>query len=197
VYIDEFGFNLGTLRHFGRAPAGQLAIQLTPANHGANVSVVAAIQKGFGILYYKAQKTAFKAATFTACVQEILQQLAGQEVCFVMDNCRVHDKEELPGVLEEAGHSLKFVPPYSPMLNPIEEVIGDVKREIRKLLSGEYHQEVLGIQALAWGEKTRAREELLLRVLDVAISAITVEAVDKHWGHSFSFLSDALQSKPL
>jgi hypothetical protein len=55
----------------------------------------------------------------------------------------------------------------------------------------------MGVQALASGKKMGAQEELLHEILDVAISAISVETADKHYGHSCGYLSDALQSKPL
>lgn len=92
VYLDEFGFNLSTQRHYGRARTGVPAIQITPANQGTNVSVAMAIQRGHGIVLYEVQHQAFKIPTFTAFVARLLTQFAGTaDVCFVMDNCRIHD----------------------------------------------------------------------------------------------------------
>jgi hypothetical protein len=83
---------------------------------------------------------------------------------------------------------MKFLPPYSPMLNPIREVIGDIKREIRMSLSGELHDQALHIQSLRWGEKTHARRELLKTALERAFEQVTVHMADSHFAYSYSFL---------
>jgi hypothetical protein len=118
-------------------------------------------------------------------------------VCFVMDNCRVHDREELPDRIGRAGHELKFLLPYRPMLNPIQEVMGGVKRIIRSLLSVDFHDEVLAIEGLRWGLKTAVRRELLRKALDQAMAGVTVETVDYHSWHSFGFLEKAIRREKI
>jgi transposase len=39
-----------------------------------------------------------------------------------MDNASIHKKSEQKAFLENSGFELKFLPAYSPQLNPIEEV---------------------------------------------------------------------------
>jgi transposase len=196
VYVDEFGFNLSTQRHYGRARSGQRAIQITPANQGANVSVAMAIQRGRGIIQYTAKEKAFTAATFSDFIAELLAslQFSGETgVCIVMDNCKIHDRDDLPDRIEQADFTMKFLPPYSPMLNPIEEVIGDVKREIKTLLSVNFIADALRIQSLPWGQKTAARRELLLRALGEAIGKIGAATVDQHFDHSYRILPRCIQ----
>jgi hypothetical protein len=90
---------------------------------------------------------------------------------------------------------MKLLPLYSPMLNPIEEVIGDIKREIRTLFPGEPHDQALHIQSLQWGEKTHARRELLKTALERAFAQVSVHLVDSHFAHSYSFLVPALNGE--
>jgi transposase len=198
VYVDEFGFNLGAQRHYGRSRSGTPAVQVTPANEGANVSVAAAVRRGAGVICYMAQDEAFTTETFNAFIEQLLAHFRANpepDVCFVMDNCRIHDHGGLPRRLDDAGFLVKFLPPYSPMLNPIEEVIGDIKRGIRTLLSGELHGRALAIQSLRWGEKARARRDLLRTALDEAIARVTVHMVDQHFAHSYSFLTPAINGE--
>lgn len=133
-------------------------------------------------------------------MEEVIAELQANpapSACLVMDNCQVHDRIQLPLRLGEVGFNFKFLPPYSPMLNPIEEVIGDVKREIRKLLSVDLLQEVLSIQSLPWGEKTAARRKLLHKALERAINSITPEMVDRHFQHSNALLGQAIEKQHL
>jgi hypothetical protein len=200
IYIDEFGFNLSTQRNFGRAPSGHPAVQATPANRGANLSVMAAVQKSVGIVAHAVRAGPFDAESFLEFARQLIvhyQMHPVPNVCLVMDNCRIHRADELRDVVEVAGFLLEFLPPDSPMMNPIEEVIGNVKREIRRLLSTTLLARVLEIQALRWGEKAPAPRTLLWTALAQAIGFITIAQVDAHFVHSYSFLPQALNREQL
>ena len=45
----------------------------------------------------------------------------------VMDNASFHKREDMTQCLEQAGHQVEFLPPYSPDLNPIEHKWAQVK----------------------------------------------------------------------
>jgi transposase len=47
----------------------------------------------------------------------------------VLDNAKIHDTTLVHETCRRKGYSLLFTPPYSPELNPIELVFGNVKRE--------------------------------------------------------------------
>jgi hypothetical protein len=81
------------------------------------------------------------------------------------------------------------------MLNPIEEAIADIEREIRRLLSTILSARVLEIHALHWGQKTIPRRALLQTALAQAIGAITIAQVDSHFAHSYTFLLRALNGE--
>lgn len=49
----------------------------------------------------------------------------------VMDNCAIHDKQEIFNVVTSFGAVAMFLPPYSPIYNPIEKVFGRVKQWLR------------------------------------------------------------------
>lgn len=49
-----------------------------------------------------------------------------------MDNARIHKAQITKIVADILNINLIYLPPYCPFLNPIENVWGDVKREIYK-----------------------------------------------------------------
>ena len=49
----------------------------------------------------------------------------------IMDNASIHHVEEVVSTIEGIGSIVKFLPPYSPDLNPIEEVFSEVKQWIK------------------------------------------------------------------
>lgn len=53
----------------------------------------------------------------------------------VMDNLSVHKSKRVEKLIEEAGATLLFLPPYSPDFNPIEEAFSKVKQILRKARS--------------------------------------------------------------
>lgn len=53
----------------------------------------------------------------------------------VMDNASFHSKSKLALIASKYGHTLIFLPPYSPELNPIEHFWAWIKSKLRKILS--------------------------------------------------------------
>jgi len=49
-----------------------------------------------------------------------------------MDNLSSHKNEAARKAIEDAGAELLFLPPYSPDLNPIEQVFAKLKHLLRK-----------------------------------------------------------------
>jgi len=51
--------------------------------------------------------------------QDLLPKLPPNSI-IVMDNASFHKRHDARQLIEQAGHTLEFLPPYSPDLNPIE-----------------------------------------------------------------------------
>lgn len=75
----------------------------------------------------------------------------------VMDNLTVHKSKRVKQLIEDAGCELRFLPPYSPDFNPIEEAFSKVKGILRKA-----------------GARTR---EVLVEATGHALDAITPEDI--------------------
>ena len=50
----------------------------------------------------------------------------------VMDNAAFHKRSDTTALIEKAGHTLEYLPPYSPDLNPIEHKWAQTKALRRK-----------------------------------------------------------------
>lgn len=70
---------------------------------------------------------------FKAFVEhELVPSLSPGDVV-VMDNLSAHKNAEVRRLIEEAGCSIVYTPPYSPEYNPIEEAWAKLKDIIRRL----------------------------------------------------------------
>lgn len=72
------------------------------------------------------------AASFTAWVVEQLCPTLGLGDIVVMDNLSSHKKPAVRAAIRARGARLLFLPPYSPDLNPIEQVFAKLKHLLRK-----------------------------------------------------------------
>lgn len=69
---------------------------------------------------------------FTCWVQEILLPHLPAQTVVVMDNASFHKGKDMQKIIEDAGHTLLYLPPYSPDLNPIEKKWAQAKKIRRK-----------------------------------------------------------------
>jgi transposase len=69
---------------------------------------------------------------FQAYVREILTPSLRKGDVVVLDNLGAHKNERTLALIEEAGAEVRFLPAYSPDLNPIEMMWSKVKALLRK-----------------------------------------------------------------
>ena len=58
---------------------------------------------------------------FTCWVEQILLPNLPKESVVVMDNASFHKGSNMQKILEDSAHTVLYLPPYSPDLNPIEK----------------------------------------------------------------------------
>ncbi len=73
-------------------------------------------------------------AVFTSWVDQVLLPNCPKESVVIMDNASFHKGKEMQKILEDSGHTLLYLPPYSPDLNPIEKKWAQAKH-IRRTLA--------------------------------------------------------------
>ena len=130
VFLDESGCNTAMAREYGRAPAGQRVHGDKPYNHGKNVSLVGALGLD-GIRTVMTLDGAVDGVAFVVFVEKFLAPHLHPGDLVVMDNLSVH---KVPGVMKAivaTGATLKYLPAYSPDLNPIERCWSKLKARLR------------------------------------------------------------------
>ena len=76
--------------------------------------------------------------TVTTWIKEMLLKELRPNSLIIMDNAPFHNKADITAALEEKGHKLMPLPPYSPDLNPIEKTFGLIKRIRQNGISIQY-----------------------------------------------------------
>jgi transposase len=71
--------------------------------------------------------------TFLAYVEQFLVPTLKRKDIVIMDNLSAHKAPGIREAIEAAGATLRYLPPYSPDLNPIEMLFSKLKAFLRKL----------------------------------------------------------------
>ena len=136
VYVDESCFNIFTRRTRGRAAVGQPAFRQVQFERGKNLNLVMAVASGVGVVYFELQRgtmTKERYQCFLDNLEHVLRTTGAvmNDVAMVMDNAPVHNGATCGDV------AVKFLPPYSPFLNPIENCFSLFKVKLREVLREE------------------------------------------------------------
>jgi len=124
VFLDEVGFSVVTRPRRGRSRGGQSAYVTVPAARSRNISVVAAMNK-YGMIFHKINERAVNGEDFKEALKELKVACASEGIehpILIMDNARIHHYRGLENDHEVSCLAKKYLPPYSPFLNPIENV---------------------------------------------------------------------------
>lgn len=74
--------------------------------------------------------------SFRAYVEQVLVPAIAPGDIVIMDNLGSHKSQAVRTAIRRAGARLFFLPPYSPDLNPIEQVFSKLKALLRKARAG-------------------------------------------------------------
>lgn len=133
IFFDEFGVNCSMRKSHGRSEKGITPEKVVRSIRSKNFSISAVMTKA-AILYYKKINGSFNGERYEQFLRDFCETLRNENMniyTFIMDNCSIHKVFGVQGVVEEYGHVLMFLPPYSPQLNPIEELFSKWKSVVR------------------------------------------------------------------
>lgn len=117
-------------RLFARAVNGERAVGSIPGSKGGNVSLIGALNLD-GLLAAMTVPGSTNTDVFLTYLTEILIPQLWKGAIVVMDNLRVHHAERVRVAIESVGAKIKFLPPYSPDLSPIELCWSKLKQFLR------------------------------------------------------------------
>ena len=117
IYIDESGFNVWTQRTRGRARVGSRAVRTVSGQRGENLTLILAVSPQSGVEHFQFKVGGTSSAVFAEFFTELTSKVGTENRCiFVLDNAPCH--RSLTPLSD--NHVVKFLPPYSPMLTPVE-----------------------------------------------------------------------------
>src|SRR5262249_39816707 len=131
VFLDETWLSTNMARRYGRAPKGQRCIAAVPHGHWKTTTFIAGLRRE-GLSAPLVIDGPMDGATFLSYVQDFLCPTLKRADIVIADNLSSH---KVPGVrqaIEAVGATLRYLPPYSPDLNPIEQVFAKLKALLRK-----------------------------------------------------------------
>ena len=132
IFIDETWAKTNMTRLRGRAPVGERLIAKVPHGHWKTTTLIAALDAA-GIRCSTVVDGAVNADVFEAFVAQVLVPALRPGDIVVMDNLSSHKRPRTRELIASAGAATWYLPPYSPDLNPIENVFSKLKQRLRSL----------------------------------------------------------------
>ena len=130
MFIDETWATTTMARRHGRARRGQRLVAAVPHVHWKTTTFLAALRHD-GIVAPCVFDGAINGERFCAWVEQALAPTLGPGDLVIMDNLGAHKVAGVRTAIEARGAKLLYLPPYSPDLNPIEQVFAKLKALLR------------------------------------------------------------------
>jgi len=131
VFIDETGATTNMARRYGRAPRGERLAMSVPYGHWKTTTFVAALRHD-RIDAPCVIDGPMNGELFLAYVEQFLAPTLSPGDIVVMDNLPAHKVKGIAEAIAATGAELRYLPPYSPDLNPIEQMFAKLKALLRK-----------------------------------------------------------------
>lgn len=132
VFIDETGASTNLARKAGRCQRGRRLRAAVPHGHYKTVTLVAGLGLR-GLVASKVFDRPINAALFEEWVEINLVPTLSKGDIVVMDNLPAHKGPRVEELIKAAGAELRYLPPYSPDMNPIEKAFSKLKAYLRKI----------------------------------------------------------------
>jgi transposase len=163
VLVDECGVTTDLLRRYGRSPRGTRLHDHTPCGHWEAQTVIAALRID-GVTAPAVFDGPIDAISFRAYVEQVLVPTLRSGDVVVLDNLAVHKQPEVRQAITAVGASIRFLPPYSPDFNPIEQAFAKLKAFLRAARPRSFDQ--------------------VLDLVRIALTLFTPEECRNYVGHS-------------
>ncbi len=135
VFLDECGVLTNMVRLRDRSPSRARACASAPFEHWTRVTVLGALGAG-RIVGAMGVEAATGATVFHAYLDRVLLpelRRSRLDAVLVMDNLPAHKAPRVRALLDALGFGYRYLPAYSPDLNPIEPAWAKVKAELRRV----------------------------------------------------------------
>jgi transposase len=130
VFIDETWAKTNMTRRYGRAPRGRRLVAKAPHGRWRTMTFLGALRHD-RIAAPCVIDGPINGRSFLAYVEQCLVPTLQPGDIVIMDNLGSHKGKAVRRALRGAGAKLFFLPPYSPDLNPIEQLFAKLKTLLR------------------------------------------------------------------
>jgi transposase len=132
VFLDESGAKTNMTRLRGRAPRGRRLHAAAPCGRWQSTTMISSIRLD-GTTACMHLAGAADTAAFVTYIEQVLCPTLRPGDIVVMDNLSVHKSPEVERLVRSVGGEVRFLPAYSPDLNPIEKMWSKIKNLLRSL----------------------------------------------------------------
>ena len=131
VFLDESGASTNMVRRYGWSARGDRLVDAAPHGHWRTTTFVAGLRSS-GIIAPLVLDGPMTGEAFLAYVEQFLTPALSPGDVVVMDNLGAHKVAGIAEAIAAVGASILYLPPYSPDLNPIEQMFAKLKALLRK-----------------------------------------------------------------
>ena len=126
MFIDETAVTTKMVRHHGRSLRGERLVASVPHGHWKTLTLIAALRIN-GLTAPYVIDGAMDGPSFLAYVEQALAPTLRKNDIVFMDNLRTHKIDGVAAAIEERA-KVRYLPAYSPDLNPIEMAFWKLRR---------------------------------------------------------------------
>jgi transposase len=131
-FLDETWASTAMTRPRGRCAMGERLHVGVPHGHWKTTTLVCCIGLR-GIAAPMVFDGPINRDAFLAYVEQFLVPVLKSGDILIMDNLPAHKGDAIRNAIEAAGAELRFLPPYSPDLNPIENAFSKIKSALKNI----------------------------------------------------------------
>lgn len=132
VFLDESGAKTNMKRLYGWAPTAERLVDAVPGGHWQTTTMISAMGSS-GVATAMVTEGPTDGLVFLGFVKHFLVPVLRKGDIVVMDNLSSHKVKGVREAIEAVGAEVWYLPPYSPDLNPIEQMWSKVKAVLRSL----------------------------------------------------------------
>ncbi len=132
VFLDETGAKTNMTRRYGWGPSEQPVNDSVPHGHWETTTLIHAID-------YQGSRASMitngptNSWVFEAYIDWLLAPALRPGDILIMDNLSSHKNSVALEKIQATGAEVRFLPPYSPDLNPIEQIFSTIKAYLRRI----------------------------------------------------------------
>ena len=173
---------------------GQRAVRTVNGQRGENVTIILAISPQNGVEKYSFHVGGTTTVRFADFFRGLEEQIGWDVPCiFVMDNARCHRSVR---TLSDA-HVIRYLPPYSPFLTPVENAFSAWKSMVKNNISDPSTQRAFANPPdISQGARSW-RQQFLMQHGEAALTIVTAEKCANWQRHCTSVFPRCLREEDI